>query len=164
MRYCRIEKVAVKKHLLFVCFLYLFNHNYCKLHTVYALLTIIKLLLWIYLYKSFFLCLLQIEKRRKGLFPVQPKPPQGFKDYLMNRCTYVLAGTTSTTPNISYPASLQPQMKDLFTDQEKERYRLRMQVNLKICYCLLILVKSFNQLDAETFFMDVDKKKCKRFL
>ncbi|XP_011632507.1 mucin-5AC [Pogonomyrmex barbatus] len=26
----------------------------------------------------------QIERRRKGLFPVQPKPPQGFKDYLMN--------------------------------------------------------------------------------
>lgn len=59
---------------------------------------------------------------------MQPKPPQGFKDYLMNRCTYVLAGTTSTQPNISYPPSLLPQMKDLFTEQEKERYRLRMQV------------------------------------
>ncbi|XP_025835522.1 ankyrin repeat domain-containing protein 12 isoform X3 [Agrilus planipennis] len=69
----------------------------------------------------------QIEKRRKSLFPVQPKPPQGFKDYLMNRCTYVLAGTTPTTPNISYPSSLPSQMKDLFTEQEKERYRLRMQ-------------------------------------
>ncbi|KAL3275901.1 hypothetical protein HHI36_020637 [Cryptolaemus montrouzieri] len=69
----------------------------------------------------------QIEKRRKGLFPVQPKPPQGFKDYLMNRCTYVLAGTTSTSPNISYPPNLPSQMKDIFTDQEKERYRLRMQ-------------------------------------
>ncbi|XP_044766796.1 ankyrin repeat domain-containing protein 12 [Coccinella septempunctata] len=69
----------------------------------------------------------QIEKRRKGLFPVQPKPPQGFKDYLMNRCTYVLANTTSTSPNVSYPPNLPPQMKDIFTDQEKERYRLRMQ-------------------------------------
>ena len=27
----------------------------------------------------------QVEQRRKNLFPVQPKPPQGFKDYLMNR-------------------------------------------------------------------------------
>ncbi|XP_044269479.1 ankyrin repeat domain-containing protein 12 isoform X1 [Tribolium madens] len=69
----------------------------------------------------------QIDKRRRGLFPVQPKPPQGFKDYLMNRCTYVLASTAPTTPNISYPPTLPPQMKDLFTEQEKERYRLRMQ-------------------------------------
>lgn len=69
----------------------------------------------------------QIEKRRRGLFPVQPKPPQGFKDYLLNRCTYVLAGTTSTSPNISYPPGLPAQMKDFFTEQEKERYRLRMQ-------------------------------------
>ncbi|XP_063930966.1 ankyrin repeat domain-containing protein 12 isoform X2 [Zophobas morio] len=69
----------------------------------------------------------QIDKRRRGLFPVQPKPPQGFKDYLMNRCTYVLASTAPTTPNISYPPTLPAQMKDLFTEQEKERYRLRMQ-------------------------------------
>lgn len=69
----------------------------------------------------------QIAKRRRGLFPVQPKPPQGFKDYLMNRCTYVLAGTAPTTPNVTYPQSLPQQMKDLFNDQEKERYRLRTQ-------------------------------------
>lgn len=71
----------------------------------------------------------QIAKRRRGLFPVQPKPPQGFKDYLMNRCTYVLAGTAPTSPNISYPPTLPPPMKDLFTEQEKERYKLRMQVS-----------------------------------
>lgn len=75
---------------------------------------------------------LQIAKRRRGLFPVQPKPPQGFKDYLMNRCTYVLAGTAPTTPNINYPQSLPVQMKDIFTVQEKERYRLRTQVKLFI--------------------------------
>ncbi|KAK5642897.1 hypothetical protein RI129_009064 [Pyrocoelia pectoralis] len=69
----------------------------------------------------------QIDKRRKGLIPVQPKPPQGFKDYLMNRCTYVLAGNAPTTPNITIPANLPSQMKDLYSDQEKERYRLRMQ-------------------------------------
>ncbi|KAF5277119.1 hypothetical protein FQA39_LY06357 [Lamprigera yunnana] len=69
----------------------------------------------------------QIEKRRKGLFPVQPKPPQGFKDYLMNRCTYVLASTAPTTPNITIPVSLPAQMKDLYSEQEKERYGLRMQ-------------------------------------
>ncbi|CAH1977481.1 unnamed protein product [Acanthoscelides obtectus] len=69
----------------------------------------------------------QIAKRRRGLFPVQPKPPQGFKDYLMNRCTYVLAGSRPTTPNINYPQNLPPPIKDLFTEQEKERYRLRTQ-------------------------------------
>ncbi|XP_012214566.1 ankyrin repeat domain-containing protein 12 isoform X2 [Linepithema humile] len=68
----------------------------------------------------------QIERRRKGLFPVQPKPPQGFKDYLMNRCTYVLAGNAKE-PNINPPVGLHGAMKDLYVDQEKERYRLRMQ-------------------------------------
>lgn len=69
----------------------------------------------------------QIDRRRKGLFPVQPKPPQGFKDYLMNRCTYVLAGTANKEPTINPPANLQGPMKDLYVHQEKERYRLRMQ-------------------------------------
>ncbi|OAD55137.1 Ankyrin repeat domain-containing protein 12 [Eufriesea mexicana] len=69
----------------------------------------------------------QIERRRKGLFPVQPKPPQGFKDYLMNRCTYVLAGNANKEPNVNPPVGLQGAMKDLYIEQEKERYRLRMQ-------------------------------------
>lgn len=69
----------------------------------------------------------QIERRRKGLFPVQPKPPQGFKDYLMNRCTYVLAGNANKEPNVNPPVSLHCAMKDLYIEQEKERYRLRMQ-------------------------------------
>ncbi|XP_012255639.2 ankyrin repeat domain-containing protein 11 isoform X1 [Athalia rosae] len=69
----------------------------------------------------------QIERRRKGLFPVQPKPPQGFKDYLMNRCTYVLAGNANKEPNVNPPVSLHCAMKDLYGEQEKERHRLRMQ-------------------------------------
>ncbi|XP_076263069.1 uncharacterized protein LOC143198034 isoform X3 [Rhynchophorus ferrugineus] len=78
-------------------------------------------------YKLFMNIRKQIEKRRKGLFLVQPKPPQGFKDYLMNRCTYVLANTAPTTTNINYPPTLPQQLKELFAEQEKERYRLRMQ-------------------------------------
>lgn len=72
----------------------------------------------------------QIDKRRKNLFPVQPKPPSGFKDYLMNRCTYVLAGNSNSrvvntqTPS---PANLHEQLKNLFVEQEKERQRLRVQ-------------------------------------
>ncbi|XP_030761203.1 ankyrin repeat domain-containing protein 12 isoform X4 [Sitophilus oryzae] len=78
-------------------------------------------------YKLFMNIRKQIEKRRKGLYLVQPKPPQGFNHYLMNRCTYVLENTAPTTPNINYPPTLPQQMKDLFAEQEKERYRLRMQ-------------------------------------
>lgn len=73
----------------------------------------------------------QIERRHRNLLPVQPKPPQGFKDYLMNRCSYVIAGNTASrlsVPVVSPPPSLLPPMRDLFSDQEKERYRLRMQV------------------------------------
>ncbi|XP_050425486.1 ankyrin repeat domain-containing protein 11 [Adelges cooleyi] len=72
----------------------------------------------------------QIDKRRKNLFPVQPKPPSGFKDYLMNRCTYVLANNSNSrvvntqTPS---PANLHDQLKKLFVEQEKERQRLRIQ-------------------------------------
>lgn len=60
------------------------------------------------------------------MFPVQPKPPQGFKDYLMNRCTYVLAGNAKE-PNINLPVNIHVAMKDLYAEQEKERYHLRMQ-------------------------------------
>ncbi|KYM94672.1 Ankyrin repeat domain-containing protein 12 [Cyphomyrmex costatus] len=73
-----------------------------------------------------FLNIRKQAKRRKGLFPVQPKPPQGFKDYLMNRCTYVLAGNAKE-PNVNPPVGLHGAMKDLYIEQEKERYRLRMQ-------------------------------------
>merc|ERR1712083_1054032 len=55
----------------------------------------------------------QIEQRRKNLFPVQPKPPQGFKDYLMNKKTYHLQGNTGKDsriqpiPKIAPPPSLE---------------------------------------------------------
>lgn len=76
------------------------------------------------------------------MFPVQPKPPQGFKDYLMNRCTYVLAGTSPTTPNVTFPPTLQVLLKDLFADQEKERYNLRMQVYIcTLNYAKLLIIQ-----------------------
>ncbi|XP_042868936.1 ankyrin repeat domain-containing protein 11-like isoform X3 [Penaeus japonicus] len=81
-------------------------------------------------YETFLKIRKQIERRRENLRPVQPKPPQGFKDYLMNRCSYVLAGNASSrlsVPVISPPASLCQSLKDLFNEQEKERYRLRLQ-------------------------------------
>ena len=74
----------------------------------------------------------QIEQRRKNLFPVQPKPPQGFKDYLMNKKTYHLEGNTGKDPRIqpiakiAPPPSLEGALRDLFLTQENERYKLRM--------------------------------------
>lgn len=44
----------------------------------------------------------------------------------MNRCTYVLAGNVKE-PNINVPSTLAELMKDLYVNQEKERYKLRMQ-------------------------------------
>lgn len=74
----------------------------------------------------------QIEQRRKNLFPVQPKPPHGFRDYLMNKKTYHLQGNTGKDsriqpiPKIAPPPSLDGPFRELFLVQENERYKLRM--------------------------------------
>jgi len=71
----------------------------------------------------------QVEQRRKNLFPVfLSKPPQGFKDYLMNRKTYLLQGNERcrSIPMIQPPHSLGGALKELFVQQEKERYKLRL--------------------------------------
>merc|ERR1739838_673367 len=81
-------------------------------------------------YETFLRIRTQIERGRESLRPVQPKPPQDFENYLMNRCSYVLAGNASTrlsVPVITPPGSLAQPLKDLFNEQEKERYRLRLQ-------------------------------------
>ena len=93
---------------------------------------------------------LQIERRRKTYFPVQPKPPQGFKDYLMNRCTYVLADNSANRqiPSSPMPANLQPTLKDMFTDQEKARHRLRLQVTY-------ILIKNVFKFDKNKLFITI---------
>lgn len=89
---------------------------------------------------------------------MQPKAPQGYKNYLINRCSYVLEGNASSRLSVpmvkllnSYgilvilrfvyaqvrlplsflkippPQSLTGALKDLFLEQEKERYKLRLQ-------------------------------------
>lgn len=72
----------------------------------------------------------QVEQRRKNLFPVQPKPPNDFKNYLMNRKTYLLRGNAperlQSIPMIQPPPSLSDgPLRDLFKQQEEERYKLR---------------------------------------
>jgi len=61
------------------------------------------------------------------LFPVQPKPPQGFKDYLMNRSTYVLKNNAKQQPNLIPPPTIPTQMREEFIGQEKDRHDLRVQ-------------------------------------
>lgn len=69
----------------------------------------------------------QIGRRQRSLVLVQPKPPQGFKDYLMNRKTYILAGKPPPEPNVQPPASVvQQPLKELYAVQEKERHRLKL--------------------------------------
>lgn len=79
-------------------------------------------------YQMFLSIRKQIERRQKKLVLVQPKPPQGFKDYLMNRKTYVLAGKASMEPAcIQFPADVtQPLLRDLYATQERERHKLKM--------------------------------------
>ena len=70
-----------------------------------------------------------IEVKRKNLFPVYPKPPEGFKDYLMNRKTYLLQENAGerlrSMPMIQPPSSLKGPLRQLFVEQEKARFKLR---------------------------------------
>lgn len=71
----------------------------------------------------------QITRKHRLLIPVQPKPPQGFKEYLLNRRTYVLASNTPTEHSVTFPPNIGSgsHLRDLFTVQEKERHKLKMQ-------------------------------------
>ena len=72
-----------------------------------------------------------VEEKHKHLFDstVQPKPPEGFKDYLMNKKTYLLQGNANerlrSMPMVQPPSSLKGPLRELFVDQEKERFKLR---------------------------------------
>jgi len=71
----------------------------------------------------------QIEQKRKNMFPVCPKPPEGFKDYLMNKKTYLLQDNAQerlrSMPMIQPPPSLSEPLRELFVLQEKDRFKLR---------------------------------------
>lgn len=84
----------------------------------------------------------QIDKKRRQLSPIQPKPPQGFKDYLLNKGSYILEGRLPSTSTGSRPMSsmsmpilrsppinLEPTspLYTLFLDQEQVRQNLRIQ-------------------------------------
>lgn len=68
----------------------------------------------------------QIEQRHRNLQQVEPRPLKGLEDYLMNRRTYLLQGKNTVEPNIQLPPLLPAQMKETFTEQEKERHKLKL--------------------------------------
>ena len=77
----------------------------------------------------------KVAKRRLEMSVITPKAPQGFSDYLMVNCNYVLRGNPASkkaVPLLSPPSSLEPgAMKELFVEQEKARYRLRLQHHIE---------------------------------
>jgi hypothetical protein len=52
---------------------------------------------------------------------VLPKPPEGYKDYLMNRKTYLLHDFAEerlkSIPKMDPPSSLEGTLRDLFVEQ-----------------------------------------------
>ena len=90
----------------------------------------------------------QICRRHSAWSVVTPKAPQGFKDYLMVSCNYVLQGNAASklaVPLLSSPNSLEGPMRELFIEQEKARYKLRLQhviEKVEISYSLLPFVSS----------------------
>lgn len=78
---------------------------------------------------------MQIADKRKNLFPVQPKPPSGFEDYLMNKRTYLLADKkNSVLLNMVKlpPVHLNEKLRQMFIHQEEERQKLRKQVSVLV--------------------------------
>ncbi|KAI8791226.1 ankyrin repeat domain-containing protein 12 isoform X1 [Biomphalaria glabrata] len=72
----------------------------------------------------------RIASRHRTLCNVAPKPPTGFKDFLMVNCTYILQGNSTSTlsvPMLPPPNLVTEPMREFFIQQEKERYRLRLQ-------------------------------------
>ncbi|KAK3586736.1 hypothetical protein CHS0354_014767 [Potamilus streckersoni] len=72
----------------------------------------------------------QIMMRRQALSIIYPKTPQGYKNFLLKTCNYVIEGNASSTlsvPMLSPPNSVKGPMRDLFIHQEGARYKLRLQ-------------------------------------
>ena len=80
--------------------------------------------------------------RRRHCEVVRPKPPQGYKNYLLVNNNYVLqdkASSRLSVPMLSPPNSISGPMKELFKKQEEGRYRLRLQQlieRVRIAFCV----------------------------
>lgn len=93
-------------------------------------------------YQQFIQIQKQIEKRQKALFPVKPKPPKDFNNYLMNTCTYTLQGEGAEPPPPDVPSSLPPAMRDEYLEQEAER----------------VLMRNYHQVEKEKLVLAVEQE------
>ncbi|XP_023164841.2 uncharacterized protein LOC111595376 [Drosophila hydei] len=62
----------------------------------------------------------QVEKKWRNLYPVKPRPPQGYNDYLLTKRTYLL-NKNVTTPIIEVPDAIPENMRDFYMQQERAR-------------------------------------------
>ena len=98
-----------------------------------------------------------LEIQRRQLAPVPTKPPQGYRDYLIHRGTYVLDGN----PQAQLAASTQlcpppgvmgiPALRDLFVTQENERAKLRLKYVLGCPFPVLELLKRPQVIETTAF-------------
>ncbi|XP_003745450.1 ankyrin repeat domain-containing protein 11 [Galendromus occidentalis] len=73
-----------------------------------------------------------VDKRRIAQIEttITPEAPKHFKKFLLNKCTYALDGSPASrlsVPRFPPPSTLPGELRDLFQQQEEERYRLRLQ-------------------------------------
>ncbi|XP_022227691.2 ankyrin repeat domain-containing protein 11 [Drosophila obscura] len=68
----------------------------------------------------------QIEKKWKNLYPIKPRPPQGYNEYLLTKRTYLLSKTAEKI-EIHIPKSLPQSMHKIYEDQETARRHLNRQ-------------------------------------
>lgn len=65
----------------------------------------------------------QVEKKWKNLYPVKPRPPQGYNDYLLTKRSYLLQDN-AVKPEIVIPEDIPEQMRQFYMQQEKARREL----------------------------------------
>ncbi|XP_030375240.1 ankyrin repeat domain-containing protein 12 isoform X2 [Scaptodrosophila lebanonensis] len=65
----------------------------------------------------------QIEKKWKHLYPVKPRPPQGYNEYLLTKRTYLL-NSNAVKPEITIPEAIPKLMHGIYEQQEKARIEL----------------------------------------
>uniref|UniRef100_A0A034W959 Ankyrin repeat domain-containing protein 11 n=1 Tax=Bactrocera dorsalis TaxID=27457 RepID=A0A034W959_BACDO len=65
----------------------------------------------------------QIEKKWQNMYPIKPRPPQGYNEYLLNKKNYLLASNEKKIESVT-PSNIPPKMQEIYHLQENERKAL----------------------------------------
>ncbi|XP_054733494.1 ankyrin repeat domain-containing protein 12 [Anastrepha obliqua] len=65
----------------------------------------------------------QIEKKWRNMYPIKPRPPQGYNEYLLNKKTYLLASNEKKVETKA-PNTVPLKMQEIYHLQEQERNAL----------------------------------------